>query len=69
MHAIFGCETTSRLFGLGKGIVVKTLSDSHFYEIAETFTKKNMSKEDVIFVGDTALVLLMVVAVQKDLIV
>ena len=58
MHAIFGCETTSRLFGLGKGIVVKKLSDSHFYKSAETFTKKNVSKEDVIFVGDTALVLL-----------
>ena len=25
MHAIFGCETTSRLFGLGKGILVKKL--------------------------------------------
>ena len=58
MHAIFGCETTSRLFGLGKGIVVKKLSDSHFYKSAETFTKKNVSKEDIIFVGDTALVLL-----------
>ena len=44
--------------GLGKGIVVKKLSDSHFYKSAETFTKKNVSKEDVIFVGDTALVLL-----------
>ena len=58
IHAIFGCETTSRLFGLGKGIVVKKLSDSHFYKSTETFTKKNVSKEDVIFVGDTALVLL-----------
>ena len=58
MHAIFGCETTSRLFGLGKGIVVKKLSDSHFHKSAETFTQKNVSKEDVIFVGDTALVLL-----------
>ena len=58
LHAIFGYETTSRLFGLGKGIVVKKLSDSHFYKSAETFTKKNVNKEDVIFMGDTALVLL-----------
>ena len=58
MHAIFGCETTSRLFGLGKGIAVKKLSYNHFYKSAETFAKKNVSKEDVIFVGDTALVLL-----------
>ena len=59
MHAIFGCETTCRLFGLGKGkIVVNKLSDSHFYKSAETFTKRNVSKEDVISVGDTALVLL-----------
>ena len=41
-----------------QGIIVKKLSDSHFYKSAETFTKKNVSKEDVIFVGDTALVLL-----------
>ena len=58
MHAIFGCETTSRLYGLGKGVVFKKLSDSHFYKSAETFIKKNVSKQDVIFVGDTALVLL-----------
>ena len=58
MHAIFGCETTSRLFGLGKGIVVKKLSDSHFYKSAEIFAKRNVSKEDIISVGDTALVLL-----------
>ena len=58
MHAMFGCDTTSRLFVLGKGIVVKTMSDSHFYKCAETFTKKNVNKEDAIFVGDTALVLL-----------
>ena len=58
MQAIFGCETTSHLFELGKGIVIKKLSDSHFYKCAETFTKKDVSKEDVIFVGDTALVLL-----------
>ena len=54
MHAIFGCETTSRLFGLGKGIVVKKLSDSHFYKSAETFTQKNVSKEDVIFARRTS---------------
>ena len=58
MHAIFGCETTSCLFGLGKGIVVKKLSDGHLYKCAETFTKEKVSKEDVIFMGDTALVLL-----------
>ena len=53
MHAIFGCETKSRLFGLGKGIVVKKLSDSHICKSAETFTKENVSKEDVISVDDT----------------
>ena len=58
MHTGLCCETASRLFRLGKGIIVKKLSDSHFYKSAETFTKKNVSKEDVIFVGDPALVLL-----------
>ena len=38
---------------MGKGIEVKKLTDSHFYKSAETFTKKNVSKEDIIFLGDT----------------
>ena len=29
MHAILGCDTTSHLFGLGKGFMVKKVSDSH----------------------------------------
>ena len=58
MHAILGCDTTGNFFGLGKGIVVKKVSDSHFYKCAETFTKKDVSKEDVMFAGDKALVLL-----------
>ena len=58
MHAIFSCETTSRLYGLGKGIVVKKLSYNHFYKSAETFTKKECEQAGRIFVGDTALVLL-----------
>ena len=57
MHAILGCDTKGHLFGLGKGIV-KKVSDSHFYKCAETFTKKDVSKEDVIFAGDKVLVLL-----------
>ena len=51
MHAIFGCETTSRIFGLGKGIVVKKLSDSHFYKSAETFTPKKCEQEGRHFRG------------------
>ena len=58
IHAILGCDTTRHLFGLGKGIVVKKVSDSYFYKCRETFTKKDVSKEDVIFAGDKALVLL-----------
>ena len=58
IHAILGCDTTSHLFGLGKGIVVKKVSDSYFYKYGETFTKKDVSKEDVTFAGEKALVLL-----------
>ena len=36
IHVIFGCETTSRLFGLGKGIAVKQVSDSYVYNCAQT---------------------------------
>ena len=38
--------------------MVKKVSDSHFHKCAETFTKKDVSKEDVIFAGEKALVLL-----------
>ena len=31
MHAILGCDTTSRLFGLGKGLVLKKIQDPRFY--------------------------------------
>ena len=58
MHATLGCDTTSHLFGLGKGIVIKMVSDSHFYKCAETFSTKYVSKEYVIFAGEKALVLL-----------
>ena len=58
MPAILGCDTVAHLFGLCKGIVVKKVSDSHFYKCAETCTKKDVSKEYVIFAGDKALVLL-----------
>ena len=37
---------------------VKMVSDSHSYKCAETFTEKDVSKEDVIFAGEKALVLL-----------
>ena len=37
---------------------MKRVSDSHFYKCAETFTKKDVRKEDVIFTGEKALVLL-----------
>ena len=56
VHAVGGCDTTSRLFGIGKGVPLRKLkSDSHFRQQAEVFKNKT-SKEEVFTAGEKALV-------------
>lgn len=56
-HAILGCDTTSHLFGIGKGLAVnKLLSSANFRSCAEVFTKPDSEKKDVIVAGERALV-------------
>lgn len=46
LHAISGCDTTSRLFGISKGCVLKKLtSDKSFQEYAEAFHKSSKHTE------------------------
>lgn len=57
VHAILGCDTTSRLFGLGKGLAVKKVkTDSLFREQSEMFHKSEQTPEDITAAGEKALV-------------
>ena len=57
VHAIAGCDTTSRLFGLGKGVAVKKIeNDPVFYNQAKVFSQPDQAKEAIIAAGEKALV-------------
>ncbi len=53
MHAVLGCDTTSRLFGIGKGTALK--SSGHFREQAKVFNE-SASSQDIIAAGEQVLV-------------
>ncbi|ESP02014.1 hypothetical protein LOTGIDRAFT_157147 [Lottia gigantea] len=55
LHSITGCDTTSRLFGIGKGSVLKKLIfNKHFREQAKRFDGAE-TKSDVITTGEQIL--------------
>ena len=57
IHAILGCDTTSRLYGLGKGLSLKRFtSNALSRDKAEQFCKKDATVDDVIEAGEAALV-------------
>lgn len=58
VHAITGCDTTSRLFGVGKGQALKKATqDLHFKECANSFCRAT-SKEEIRKLGEEAMVAL-----------
>jgi len=59
VHAVLGCDTTSAVYGLGKGAALKALMcNTQFHRQAEIFASQESAKEQVIAAGETALVLL-----------
>ena len=58
IHAILGCDVTSRLFGLGKGLAVveRIKSNFEFCQQAKVFNQIGQAKEDIIVAGERALV-------------
>ena len=59
IHAILGCDTTSRLYCLGKWLSLKRFtSRALFRDKAERFCKKDATVDDVIDAGEAALVCL-----------
>ena len=58
VHAILGCDSTSRLYNIGKPLALKKLQSSRvFTTIAATFMQDS-SNEDIVQSGEVALVLL-----------
>ena len=50
VHAFLGCDTTSSIFGIGKGLALKKyLKDCNFRKCASVFTKsEDISMDDII---------------------
>ncbi|CAM1331124.1 Uncharacterised protein r2_g4015 [Pycnogonum litorale] len=56
MHALLGCDTTSQVYGIGKGASLKKFKTSaHFREQANVFDRQAASTDDVIEAGEKAL--------------
>lgn len=59
LHALTGCDTTSRVFGIGKGMALKKLISSEaLYSYLKAFIIKANTKEIVQTAGENALVYL-----------
>jgi len=56
VHAFRECDTTSTLHGIGKGVALKKLTtDVLFYQQAEAFNRPSATKEEIVLVGEKAL--------------
>uniref|UniRef100_K1QFC5 Uncharacterized protein n=1 Tax=Magallana gigas TaxID=29159 RepID=K1QFC5_MAGGI len=57
IHALTGCDTTSRLHGIGKPAALKKImTDIYLKSQGAVFLQENSSKEDIIKAGEEALV-------------
>lgn len=56
IHAVLGCDTTSRVHGLGKGISLKKAkSSAEFRKLASVFNRHDAGKEEIVVAGEKAL--------------
>ena len=57
LHAVLGCDTTSRLYGVGKSVSLKKfLKNDDLKKVADVFHNENSSEEEVAEAGEHALV-------------
>ena len=58
IHAFLGCDTTSRLYGIGKGCsLIKFKASSTFHEQAQVFNSNSVSMQDVVDAGEKTLII------------
>ncbi len=55
LHSLTGCDSTSRLFGIGKGIALKRLNQEYLKAHGQLFMNTTSSKLDVIKAEEEAL--------------
>ncbi|KXJ09307.1 hypothetical protein AC249_AIPGENE3666, partial [Exaiptasia diaphana] len=68
VHAILGCDTTSGIYGIGKGAALKCFAKSStFREQALIFADKDSTKDEVIMAGEKALLCLYNSKLDKSL--
>ena len=69
IHAILGCDTTSSVYGLGKGLALKKyLKDNEFRECAAVFCDSDSNAvDDIVKYGEKAMVLLFGKNIQENL--
>ena len=59
LHAVLGCDTTSHLYGIGKGTSLKKFTLSrHFREQAKVFATESATPKEIYTAGEQALVIL-----------
>ena len=59
IHAMLGCDSTSRVFGLGKGVLLKKIrSNPHLQQYANVFSSRQSTNEDIKKAGEQTLVIL-----------
>ena len=58
VHALLGCDTTSRLYGIGKQVGLSKIHTDELSKVADIFMKECTTKEDIIHAGEKALVFL-----------
>ena len=59
IHALLGCDTTSRVYGIGKSKGLKKFCSSQaFQQCASVFNKINADKKHIIEAGEKAMILL-----------
>ena len=58
IHAISGCDTSSRMYGIGKGLPPKTFVSDHFREHVKVFDSLPASKEEIVKAGEQVIVCL-----------
>ena len=59
VHAILGCDTTSRIQNIGKRLAfLKLLSDDTFKQSADKFYDSDVSSEEVIGAGEKLLLMI-----------
>lgn len=58
-HAILGCDTTSRVYGIGKGVALRLIQENDSFRAhARLFKKQLASKDEIAAAGESAMMII-----------